>query len=125
MTCITYGVQENQTQITLVNVAIPLSRTYEYTFERPGAYTVTCDVHTDMQGSIFVTATPFAAIADSDGRFTLPDVVPGSYKVTVLTGGHQTARVGGDHWRADDSSVRPVRMFSFVGGSTYAQLQAL
>ena len=86
-------VQENQTQITLVNVAIPPSRTYEYTFERPGAYTVTCDVHTDMQGSIFVTATPFAAIADSDGRFTLPDVVPGSYKVTVLTGGHQTARV--------------------------------
>ena len=86
-------VQENQTQTTLVNVAIPPSRKYDYTFERPGAHTVTCDIHSDMRASIFVTATPFAVVADSDGKFTLSNVAPGSYKVTILAGGHQTERV--------------------------------
>ena len=93
-------VHENQTYVTFVNVAIPPARTYQHAFERPGAYTVTCDVHTDMRGSIFVTTTPLAVIADSEGRFTLPDVLPGSYKVTVLAGGHQTERVveiAGEH----------------------------
>ncbi len=86
-------VQENQTQTTLMNVVIPPSRKYEYTFERPGALTVTCDVHLDMRAIIFVTATPFAAIADSDGGFTLPNVAPGLYKVTVSASGHQAERM--------------------------------
>ena len=86
-------VQEEQTQTTLVNVAIPPFRKYEYSFEGQGFHTVTCDVHPAMWARILVTATPFAVIADSDGRFTLPNVSPGSYKATILAGGRQTERV--------------------------------
>ena len=86
-------VQENQTQTVLMNVAIPSFRKYEYSFERPGFHTVSCDVHPAMRARILVTATPFAVIAGSDGRFTLPNVPPGSYTLTILAGGHQIERV--------------------------------
>jgi len=44
-----------------------------------GAYDVTCDVHPGMRALIYATSAPYAAFADADGSFRVPDVPPGSY----------------------------------------------
>ena len=69
------------------NVATPLGGTYEHVFQQTGAYAVSCDVHPAMTASILAVDTPFAAIADADGRFMLSDVPPGRYRARVRNAG--------------------------------------
>jgi plastocyanin len=54
-----------------------------YTFKSAGLYTQLCSVHPEMLGFIFVGENQYAAVVDRDGRFTLKDVPPGSYKIAV------------------------------------------
>jgi plastocyanin len=54
-----------------------------YAFKSPGVYTQLCSVHPEMLGFIFVGQNPFAAAVDSEGRFTLKDVPPGTYQIAV------------------------------------------
>jgi plastocyanin len=74
------------------NVATVPGNSYTHTFDRPGFYTVGCDVHQDMHADILVTTTPYAVIADDDGAFTLTDVSPGSYRLTVHQSGRRIER---------------------------------
>jgi hypothetical protein len=39
--------------------------------------------HVWMRAFIFVTDNPFAAVTDSQGRFALTDVTPGTYRLRV------------------------------------------
>jgi hypothetical protein len=55
----------------------------EIVLELEGGYDVTCDVHPGMRAFIYATSTPYAAFADPDGRFLIPDVPPGSYTASV------------------------------------------
>ena len=70
---------------TLFHVALPvfLSRRV-VRLERPGLVTIECDVgHTWMRAFIWVTETGFAAATDAGGRFRLPGVPPGRYRLRV------------------------------------------
>jgi hypothetical protein len=67
--------------------------TYKHTFERPGEFDVSCDVHPGMRATIVATTTPYAVYADPSGRFLLPNVAPGSYKLRISANGTQTERV--------------------------------
>ncbi len=62
------------------NVALPFKGT-QVTKEadRPGMVVVKCDVHGWMQAYIRIDDHPFHAVSDSEGRFRIPDVPPGSY----------------------------------------------
>ena len=85
-------VVHNASRETVFNVGTPVGGYYEHTFDQPGVYAVMCDVHTVMGASIFVTTTPYVAVADRDGSFTFSAVLPGAYTVSVHADGKRTER---------------------------------
>lgn len=71
------------TRDTEFNVATPVTGAYEHVFETPSVYDVSCGVHPSMAAIIVVTETPYVAVADRDGQFSLSGIPSGSYTVTV------------------------------------------
>lgn len=103
------SVREEATKAGTFNVGIPPGAVYRHTFERDGFYDVGCDIHPDMSAMIIAASTPYAALADSGGSFTIHGVVPGSYVATVHAGTEtfqQTVQVTGD--RTDVTLAAPV-----------------
>jgi plastocyanin len=56
-------------------------------FDRPGIVRVFCDIHSHMSAFILVFNHPFFAITDTDGRYRIDDVPPGSYNVIAWNEG--------------------------------------
>lgn len=54
-----------------------------YTFDKPGAVPLLCNVHPEMGGYIIVSPTPYFAETDDAGNYTIKDVPDGSYNVVV------------------------------------------
>jgi len=81
------NVKHEETREQAFNVAIPTGGTYMHTFDRDGFYRVGCDIHPAMTASIFAATTPFTMLATPDGSFAFDDVPPGSWTVTVYSGG--------------------------------------
>ena len=71
---------------SLFNIATLFGSSYEFAFDREDSYDVVCNTHTEMFAGILVVDSPYAVVADRDGGFTMPDVIPGTYTVTMLTG---------------------------------------
>ena len=87
-------VADTSTGSTLINVGMPfVGGSFDHTFERAGAYAVSCDIHPGMTAVILVTSTPYAVVASKDGSFSLPDVPPGPYDLTVRAGARRIRRV--------------------------------
>ncbi|MFQ5803715.1 MAG: carboxypeptidase regulatory-like domain-containing protein [Candidatus Methylomirabilales bacterium] len=70
---------------TLFHLALPHFRDQvRVTLDTPGLLRVVCDVgHVWMRAFIFVTDNAFAAVTDSQGRFALTDIPPGTYRLRV------------------------------------------
>ena len=85
-------VTEISQQKAIFNVATPPYGKYEHKFDRPGLYNVGCDIHATMRADILVTATPYTANTTEDGSFTMTDVKPGRYNLTVYAGGAPVVR---------------------------------
>lgn len=66
---------------SLFNVAQPQPSTITKAISPRNALTVKveCDLHNFMEGWLFVAATPYVALVDADGRFSLRDVPSGTY----------------------------------------------
>ncbi len=71
---------------SIFNIATMMGTTYEHTFEIGDEYGVICNTHTEMFADIMVVDAPYAVVADRDGRFAVPDVIPGRYTATVIHG---------------------------------------
>ena len=71
---------------SMFNIATLFGSSYEFTFDREDSYDVECNTHTEMAADILVVSSPYAVLADSDGVFTVSDVIPGTYTVTMLNG---------------------------------------
>ena len=56
-------------------------------FDQPGAVKLGCNIHDWMSGVILVVPTPYFAVTDDDGKFTLRDVPPGTYGVVAWNEG--------------------------------------
>jgi plastocyanin len=54
-------------------------QTRDQVFSRPGVYTQLCRVHQDMEGFIVVLDTPYFAVSDKSGVYTIRHVPPGTY----------------------------------------------
>lgn len=81
---------------TPVNTAQPAFRkTIDVTFDKPEIVRVACDVHPWMSGQIVVTDTPFVAVTDDKGAFSIGGVPAGTYSVSVWheNFGEQTLKV--------------------------------
>jgi plastocyanin len=57
----------------------PVGAVKHVPFERAGLSRVFCNIHPGMAAYILVVDTPYFALADGDGRFTLAGVPPGTY----------------------------------------------
>lgn len=51
------------------------------TLEKAGMYYFKCDVHSHMSAYVAVMDHPFYAVTDDNGKFTIDNVPPGSYKI--------------------------------------------
>ncbi|MEO7134408.1 MAG: hypothetical protein ABI024_09315 [Vicinamibacterales bacterium] len=78
-------VTEISSQKPVFNVATVAFGKYEHKFD-PGYYNVTCDIHTTMRASILVTASPYTTTSAGDGSFSIGNVEPGQYNLTVYAG---------------------------------------
>jgi plastocyanin len=65
-------------------------------FPRAGIYPVYCNIHSRMVSFVLAVPTPNAVFAGADGRFSIPDVAPGTYVLRVW------------HERAGSSVVRQI-----------------
>jgi plastocyanin len=82
----------------IFNVATPPWGSYSHTFDEPGIYDVSCDIHTAMRATILVSSSPYATIADGSGRFTFEDVVAGTYTLVAFAEGkrkEKTVQISG------------------------------
>lgn len=61
----------------------PQGQTREYTFKQPCAATILCNVHPEMEAYVVVVPTPFFAVTDDSGAYTIENVPDGSYTVKV------------------------------------------
>jgi len=74
------------TKETAFNISTPIGGTYEHHFDTAGTYRVACDIHPQMGASVVITTSPYAAVADRDGAFSLDNVAPGAYTALVQAG---------------------------------------
>ena len=65
------------------NVGTEPQQNYVHTFDRTGQFDVTCDIHPGMQATLIATPGDLATIADDNGRFSIANVKPGSYKLSL------------------------------------------
>ena len=90
-----------------INVAQPkFKKRITQSFASPDRVRIACDVHSWMGAWIVVTAHPYHAVTAADGSYTLDDVPPGSYTVSVWhetlgTREHRLTVAAGDTAEAD------------------------
>jgi plastocyanin len=56
-------------------------------FDRPGIVRVFCDIHSHMNAYILVFSHPFFAMTDTEGRYRIENVPPGTYGVIAWNEG--------------------------------------
>jgi plastocyanin len=98
------NVKNGKTLEQAFNVALPPGISYVHTFEHSGVYDVSCDAHSGMSAQIIAASSPYVTVADSNGHFEIPDVVPGTYAVTVYAGAEpieKTIEVTGSRTEVD------------------------
>lgn len=59
----------------------PSGESRNFKFETPGVVPLLCNVHPEMSAYIIVTPTPYSALTDDAGNFTIANVPDGSYSV--------------------------------------------
>ncbi len=76
-------VMRRGTGAEVFNVSTEPQQKYVHTFDRVGQFDVTCDIHPGMQATLIAALSPYATVADDNGRFSIASVKPGSYKVNL------------------------------------------
>lgn len=61
----------------------PTGETRTYTFTEPCEAVMLCNVHPEMVAFILVVETPFFAVTDAEGKYTISDVPDGTYSLSV------------------------------------------
>src|SRR5262249_36001421 len=65
------------------NEQVPPGGKAEHVLEFPGTFQVTCPLRPYMVAWVRVVASPYLALTDAEGRFSLGGVPPGKYRVVV------------------------------------------
>jgi hypothetical protein len=78
----THGYYGNRTAF---NMALPNEgQRIPTELTRAGTVRVDCDAHGWMEGWIYVVDNPYYAITGDDGKFSITDVPPGTYKLVAI-----------------------------------------
>ena len=75
-----FSSRKSTTVFNLGTYAPGLSRSV--TFDKPGVVSLLCNVHSEMSAYIVVLETPYFAVTDRSGNFTIPGVPPGAYQLS-------------------------------------------
>ena len=67
------------------NIALQQGITYDYTFATDDAWDVRCDMHQNMYGLVVSTSSPYNAVAQQDGTYSIDGVLPGEYLAIAYT----------------------------------------
>src|SRR5262249_4137757 len=52
-------------------------------FDKPGVWTMLCNVHAEMSAYVIIAETPYFTKTDKDGKFVLKNVPPGKYSLKI------------------------------------------
>ncbi len=85
-------VKDDETKESAFNVAIPTGEKFTHTFARDGFYDVGCDIHPGMSAQILSTTSPWTAVADPSGAFSIANVPNGPYTAIVYAGAQKVER---------------------------------
>ncbi|HEY6420874.1 MAG TPA: carboxypeptidase regulatory-like domain-containing protein [Candidatus Binataceae bacterium] len=81
---ILHNIHTYSTKNPSFNMAQPkFKKVIQQKVEQPEVIRVTCDAHGWMHGWWVVTDTPYYAVTDDKGNFTIKDVPAGNYTITV------------------------------------------
>ena len=69
------------------NVSTDRGEKYVHAFDRVGQFDVKCDLHEGMEATVVVARGPMTVTAGDDGRFSIPNVAIGGYKVSLTFNG--------------------------------------
>lgn len=61
----------------------PKGEKRSYTFDKPGAVPLLCNVHPEMAAYLIVSPTPYFAVTDDSGNYSIKDIPDGSYNLVV------------------------------------------
>jgi len=64
-----------------------VGRSKRVKFDHPGVVRVFCDIHSHMNAFILVFSHPFFSLTDTDGRYRLDNVPPGTYHLVAWNEG--------------------------------------
>ncbi len=67
----------------------PVGIVKDVPFDRPGLSRVFCNIHPQMSAYVMVVDSPYFALADEAGRFTIREVPPGTYRYHAWRPGGQ------------------------------------
>ena len=76
-------VKRRTTGAEVFNVGTEPHQKHVHTFDRVGQFDVTCDIHPGMQATLIAAESPMVTVAEDNGRFSIANVKPGAYKLTV------------------------------------------
>ena len=65
----------------------PRGQSRSVTFDRPGVVRVFCEIHSHMSAFILVFAHRFFAVTDTEGRYRIEGIPPGSYTLALWNEG--------------------------------------
>ncbi len=63
----------------------PPGKSRSIVFRNPGVVHVFCNIHPTMAAVIVVIETPYYAISDAAGQFSIPEVAAGQYRLRVFS----------------------------------------
>lgn len=66
--------------------------TKSITLTRPGVIDVYCNIHPEMAAKVVVLDNPYFAVTGADGRFSIADVPPGTYRYVAWHARGEAAR---------------------------------
>lgn len=61
----------------------PQGQKKAYTFKKECVATLLCNVHPEMEGFVVAVPTPYFAVTDKTGKWSIPDVPAGKYTLKV------------------------------------------
>ncbi len=67
----------------------PKGATRSVRFDRPGVVRVFCEIHSHMNATILVFAHRYFATTDDGGRYRIPNVPPGDYRLVLWHDGRE------------------------------------
>jgi len=86
-------VLRNPTGTMVMDESGSQNQVFTHTFDRPGTFEVSCDIHPGMRATIVASRTPFAVETDAQGGFVVERVPTGTFTLKMLAAGRETSQL--------------------------------